>query len=98
MFELTLEQVREVIRDELARAMRSDVAPAKKTRRRRDLRGLQEWISASAADARFGWRNGTARDLFLAGKIIGRNNSPPDARRPSYSVCVASCRKWLGEK
>ena len=93
MSELTLEQVREVIRDEIARAMRPTAAP-----RRKRVQTNKEWISASAADARFGWKNGTARDLFLAGKITGRDTSRPDARRPSYSVSVASCRAWLGEK
>ena len=96
MTTLTIEQIRDVIRAELALAIGKSIAP-RRTRRKR-VQADKEWISATAADARFGWKNGTASDLFLAGKIIGRDIRRPGALRPRYSVSVASCRAWMGDK
>lgn len=94
----TLDQVREVIRQELTALIEHLMHPqagtgAKRPRRRQVIAGREEQVTCTNADIRFGWRNGTARELYQAGKLKGQGD--PSAPHSRCKVTLASCRAWV---
>lgn len=87
---VTLDDIRQVIREELEKRAAPTAAAASDRSKR-----LPSSISANLADSEFSWRKGHARELWMAGKITGSERPGPGGR-PALYVSTADCARVEG--